>query len=287
VVQLLERASARQPLVIGVEDVHWADEATLEAVAALAELTVRAPIVLLVTSRIDGDPLGESFWSGIQRGSRTRLDLTPLDREAAEALAGGFAGMDSRRLRACVERAGGNPLFLEQLLLSEAEGVLPDSVQSLVQARMDRLEPRDKRALQAAAVVGQRFSLELLRHLLGDTAYDCTTLQQRGLVRREGEDWLFSHALVRDGAYSSLLRQARRDLHRQAATPSISTVPTTRRRRAPIWKLRARRFRPSTMTRLCACFDEARLLRAWRRTVMHSPLEKVSSCSTVPTRPRP
>lgn len=217
VVTLIEHASRKMPLVIGVEDVHWADETTLDALGAIAALSVRAPVLLLVTSRVDGDPLDEAFWSHIQGAAPLRLDLTPLEREAAQALAEGFSGVESRRLRACLERAGGNPLFLEQLLLSEAEGVLPDTVQSLVQARMDRLDARDKRALQAAAVIGQRFALELLRHLLGDPSYECAVLAQRGLVRPEGEDWLFSHALVRDGAYSSLLKQARRDLHRQAA----------------------------------------------------------------------
>jgi class 3 adenylate cyclase/predicted ATPase len=218
VVRLLERDSQKTPLLIGIEDVHWADETTLGALAAIAELTGHAPILLLVTSRMDGDPLSAAFWSGIEGCSHTRLDLTPLDLGSAQTLAEGFSGVDSRRLRACVERSGGNPLFLEQLLLSEAEGVLPDSVQSLVQARMDRLDSKDKRALQAAAVIGQRFSLELLRHLLGDRDYECSALQERGLVRREGDDWLFSHALVRDGVYSSLLKQGRRDLHRQAAT---------------------------------------------------------------------
>ncbi len=218
VVRLLERDSQKLPLLIGVEDVHWADEATLGALAAVAELTGRARILLLVTSRMDGDPLSAEFWAGVADCSHIRLDLTPLDLGSAKTLAEGFSGVDSRRLRACVDRSGGNPLFLEQLLLSEAEGVLPDSVQSLVQARMDRLDARDKRALQAAAVIGQRFSLDLLRHLLGDRDFECGALQERGLVRREGDDWLFAHALVRDGVYSSLLKQARRDLHRQAAT---------------------------------------------------------------------
>jgi class 3 adenylate cyclase/tetratricopeptide (TPR) repeat protein len=228
VVGLLARGSERSPLLIGIEDVHWADDATLGTLAALAALTGHARILLLVTSRLDGDPLSETFWSKTECKTRERLDLTPLDRDTAAALAEGLSGVDSRRLRACVERAGGNPLFLEQLLLSEAEGVLPDSVQSLVQARMDRLEPLDKRALQAAAVVGQRFSLELLRHLLGELGYECQSLEQRGLVRREGEDWLFSHALVRDGVYSSLLKQGRRDLHRQAATWFGNSDPVLR-----------------------------------------------------------
>ena len=75
---------------------------------------------------------------------------------------------------ACIERAGGNPLFLEQLLRNAQEGsheAIPASIQSLVLARMDRLAPRDREAFQIAAVIGQRFDLALLRHLMGAPEY--------------------------------------------------------------------------------------------------------------------
>jgi tetratricopeptide (TPR) repeat protein len=87
----------------------------------------------------------------------------------------------------------------------------------VVQARLDRLDAGDKRALVAASVLGQRFSLEPLRHLITDQHYDCSGLIANSLVRPEGADFLFAHALVKEGAYNSLLKSRRAELHRMAA----------------------------------------------------------------------
>ena len=128
--------------------------------------------------------------------------------------------MASELVRECVQRAAGNPLFLEQLLLNAEEAGLenlPGTIQSLVHARLDRLDAADKQAVQAAAVLGQRFSLEALRHLVEDPAYDGTSLVAHFLVRREGSGFLFCHALIRNGVYESALRTRRRQLHARAA----------------------------------------------------------------------
>jgi tetratricopeptide (TPR) repeat protein len=122
--------------------------------------------------------------------------------------------------KSCVERAGGNPLFLEQLLRgaeTAAEGAVPGSIQSIVQARVDALEPADKLAIQAAAALGQRFTLEALQYVVDDPTYNCSRLIDRYLVRPDGEALLFSHALVRDGVYNSLLRGNQSKLHERAA----------------------------------------------------------------------
>ncbi len=97
-----------------------------------------------------------------------------------------------------------------------AEGV-PDSVQSVVQARLDRLDALDKQALMAASILGQRFSLDPLRHLISDPRYDCSGLITQYLVRQEGDDYLFAHALVQESVYDSLLKTRRASLHREAA----------------------------------------------------------------------
>jgi tetratricopeptide (TPR) repeat protein len=86
-----------------------------------------------------------------------------------------------------------------------------------VLARFDRLEPGDKKALQAASTLGQRFSLEALRHLIEDPNYTCKGLIERYLVRPEGEDILFAHALIKESIQSSLLKERARTLHRRAA----------------------------------------------------------------------
>jgi tetratricopeptide (TPR) repeat protein len=94
---------------------------------------------------------------------------------------------------------------------------MPASIQSLVLARMDRLSASDKRALQAASVIGQRFALGALRHVLDDADYACTGLIEHHLARPEGDDFLFAHALIQEGVYGSLLKATKHALHLRAA----------------------------------------------------------------------
>ena len=220
VANLVRGASATQPILVTVEDVHWADGLTLAHLAGIAATVADCPAVLVMTSRVEGDPLDRAWRASLGGSPLTTMDLQPLRAAEAEELAGGFVETGSAFVRDCIARAEGNPLFLEQLLRNAEEGLLtevPGSIQSLVLARMDRLEPPDKQALQAASVIGQRFAPDALRSLLEDTAYDCKALVEHYLVRPEGEDYLFTNALVRDGVYTSLLSARRQELHRRAA----------------------------------------------------------------------
>ena len=220
VAALITGASARQPVLLSVEDIHWADELTLGYLAAITQTVAECPAALVMTSRVEGDPLDQA-WRGLTRGSPLMtIDLGPLRPDEAMALAGEIMDATSHFAKSCIERAEGNPLFLEQLLRSteeSAESGVPGSIQSLVLARMDNLEAADKQALQAASVIGQRFSLELLRHLTESTQYGCSGLIEHYLVRPEGEEFLFAHALIQEGVYSSLLKANKRELHRRAA----------------------------------------------------------------------
>jgi len=216
-VVLVERACARQPRVLLVEDVHWASPWVFMCVREIAQHAQRIRCVLVLTSRREGRAL-EAGWPAPEVH---RFDLAPLATAAALALARTFLAANPEVALRCVERAQGNPLFLMQLLRSGADGTaIPGSIQSVVLARLDGLPPADKIALQAAAVIGQVFELELLRHLVQSPGYEITTLVARDLVRREtgdGTGWMFGHALIRDGAYASLLHSARRALHLHAA----------------------------------------------------------------------
>ncbi|HEY3599066.1 MAG TPA: adenylate/guanylate cyclase domain-containing protein [Paraburkholderia sp.] len=220
VATLAADACRRGPVMIVVEDLHWADPQVLGYLAAFAAALTNGPGLLTVTSRVDGDPI-DAAWRTRCRGTPlATIDLGPLRRDEAMNLAGGFVDATQRIALACIERAGGNPLFLEQLLRNADEGTgdaVPATIQSLVLARMDRLTPPDRQAFQAAAVIGQRFDLALLRHLVDDPDYVCDRLIANALVVTEGEDFLFAHALIQEGAYSTLLRGRRRDLHRLAA----------------------------------------------------------------------
>ncbi|MEP6874612.1 MAG: adenylate/guanylate cyclase domain-containing protein [Burkholderiales bacterium] len=217
---LVRHASARRPLLLLVEDVHWADVWTLERLTAVGALTQAQPLLLVVSTRFEGDPSAGPWRSALHGVPTTSIDLVPLSAEEAERMAGTFSGMASGLVRECVQRAAGNPLFLEQLLLNAEEAGLenlPGTIQSLVHARLDRLDTADKQAVQAAAVLGQRFSLDALRHLVEAPAYDGTALIAHFLVRREGNGFLFCHALIRNGVYESALRTRRRQLHARAA----------------------------------------------------------------------
>jgi class 3 adenylate cyclase/tetratricopeptide (TPR) repeat protein len=219
-VSLTEHACRHGPLMIIVEDLHWADPQVLGCLAAFASALVSGPGLLVMTSRVDGDPL-DAAWRASCRGTPlATIDLGPLRRDEAMSLASSFIDASQRVALTCIERAGGNPLFLEQLLRntddSSAEAV-PATIQSLVLARMDRLTPRDRLAFQAAAVIGQRFDLALLRRLVDLPDYQCDRLVENALVLPEGDDFLFAHALIQESAYSTLLKARRRELHRLAA----------------------------------------------------------------------
>ena len=218
-VHLMKRASAEHPLLLIIEDVHWADADAMAQLATLSATTGDCPAIILMTSRVEGDPLDQAWRAAAGRTPLLTIDLGPLRRAEALSLASALVIEGGSFVTACVDRADGNPLFLEQLLrgAGSREDEVPGSIQSLVLARMDRLERADRKAIQAASVMGQRFSLAMLRHLLGEPRYDCTALVEQFLVRPEEADYMFVHALIRDGVYSSLLKARRRELHRKAA----------------------------------------------------------------------
>lgn len=220
VAALVVDACARGLVLIVIEDLHWADPLLLGHLAALAASIAQGSGLLVLTSRVEGDPLDAAWRASCRATPFATIDLGPLRPEEACRLAGSFIDATNRVALACIQRAGGHPLFLEQLLRNAEEGSLdavPGSIQSLVLARMDRLPARDRQAFQAAAVIGQRFELPLLRRLIGAPDYRCDLLVANALVLPDVESFLFAHALIQEGAYASLLRARRRELHRLAA----------------------------------------------------------------------
>ncbi|MBR9653275.1 adenylate/guanylate cyclase domain-containing protein [Thalassovita aquimarina] len=217
---LLTNAARDRAIALFVEDIHWADRAVLRQLAIIAAQVRDSPIMLVMTTRVEGDPT-DSAWRNSTSGSQfMTIDLGPLRQADAMELAQDFAKNGDTAAQRCVQRADGNPLFLEQLLRNAAEArdeTVPGSIQSLVLARIDRLDPSDKDALQAASVIGQRFSIDAMRCLIGKPDYDLQTLIRHELIRSEGDEYLFTHALIRDSVYGSLLRKRLRNLHLKAA----------------------------------------------------------------------
>lgn len=214
-------AGARQPLLLVVEDVHWADRDTLDDLRAIAQVIADLPLLLVMATRREGDPVDAAWRSSAGAAQLATIDLRPLRNDAARRLARRWlAGADELAAGHCVARAQGNPLFLEQLsrhLRERGDDTVPTTVQTLIQARVDRLEPGDRDALRGASVLGQRFTLPALRAILGQPDYAPRQLVERLLVRPTGDDFLFAHALIRDAVYDLLLRTRRRELHSRAA----------------------------------------------------------------------
>jgi len=217
---MVERGASQRPRWILVEDIHWASADLLRQLALLARVAGGSRVVLVMTSRVEGYPL-DATWRAVARDSPfMTIELGPMRAQECRLLASALMPSSERLVAECIERADGNPLFLEQLLRNAVESQatnLPASIQSLVLARMDRLEPRDKAALQAASVLGKRFGIVALRALLTDPGYACDALVDADLVRPEGHDHVFAHALIQEGVYSSLLHARKHELHRRAA----------------------------------------------------------------------
>ena len=185
----------------------------------MAAATAEGPALLVMTSRVEGDPL-DGAWRQAAGTALITVDLAPLREDEALSLAGEFVDSATSFALNCIARAEGNPLFLEQLLRNadDAEGEeVPGSVQSIVLARVDRLDDGDKRALHAAAVLGQRFTLDALHHLIEDSAYRCDTLISHHVIRAAGDEYMFAHAMIWESVYASVLKSRRRELRRRAA----------------------------------------------------------------------
>lgn len=217
--QLIETAVQRGPQLLVVEDVHWADTDELARFGEIAAVVANCQILFIMTTRPEGDPINAS-WRARARGCPvTTVDLAPLAEDEAQELAAHFPELAKEMIDACIQRADGHPLFLDQLLRAARAGhdLLPGSVRSVVLARAARVSARDHAALQAAAVLGHRAALDALRRVLGDHDYDPTALTETALVRFNGAELEFAHALFRDAIYESTLKSQRREMHRTAA----------------------------------------------------------------------
>lgn len=215
---LLLREAMEHPAVLLLEDLHWADSATLDLLGALMQRAADVPIIWVLTSRLEQDPLERALRPYLTDLPLTVLDLAPLRSVAANALTLQFPDADPGYRHRCVARAQGNPLFLTQLLLSRQTRVLPESLQNLVQSKLDQLDPLDRRALRVAAVIGQRFSLELLRAVLEAPDYLPQLPQHHYLIRQiEPGLYQFIHDLILQGIYEAMAPVQREFLHAQLA----------------------------------------------------------------------
>ena len=248
--ELLEALALMTPVVVFFEDLHWADLSSVELLASLLRVSSDARLGILFAAR-PGFAATAGFVAGAARdtlGARYgQIDLRPLERSTVRRLlADLFAhGELPRQLRERLEtRTAGSPLFLEELLRTLVEqgaletvgdklrataGVetvtLPETVQEVILARVDRLEPRAKELLQVAAVIGRSFTARLLARVAPEPERVAealaTLLDAQFLVERHGEGqalFTVKHPMLQDVAYDAMLETRREELHRAVAT---------------------------------------------------------------------
>jgi len=237
--RVVELAARERPLVLVLEDLHWSDVATEDFLIGIADGLPSQRVLAIFTHR----PGYEQRFG--DRANASRIDLHPLSREDSAAVAESVLATRGfpEALRSLVAiRAEGNPFFIEELVHSlEETGAIrgtaaglelvgradeiavPDTVQDLIAARIDRLDDELKRVLQIASVIGREFSHRLLVELTrSELAEDhLRDLEASGLIRTRTElverAYAFNHSLTQDVAYGSLLGPNRREIHRNVA----------------------------------------------------------------------
>ena len=254
--------TARQPLILFWEDLHWCDPSSFRVLEMLLPLTREAPLLLLLAYRPD-----EDFVQKLQQQDRENraesyrvIELSPLTHEQSGSLIQSLLKIENlpEKMRALIlDRAEGNPFFLEELLRSLLDaGIIvlergrvlatdaiesanvPATLQGVLMARIDRLAAENKRALQKAAVIGRVFRQKVLARLydansslhkrLNDSLAELRRrefIQSQAQKSPEEDEYIFKHAITHDVAYHSLLMARRRQLHKRVAEAIEALFP--------------------------------------------------------------
>ena len=236
--QLAKVRSRLTPMILVVEDLHWLDSASEALLAKIVAIDEPLQLLILLTRRPEYSPP----WTGQPRVKH--LPMEPLSARETARIAEARLGVDrlpEALVKPIIAKAEGNALFAEEIatfLLERnivrrsaagldfdpagAAAALPESVQSLLASRVDRLAPADRNLLQTAAVIGRRFDPDLVG-LVGGASEGAevsfTAMEALDLIHRaEGSnDYVFKHALVRDALYNGLLSASRSALHLKVA----------------------------------------------------------------------
>ena len=223
-IEAFVRAQAEiMPQVMFLEDAHWADETTID----LVDWLLGCPDVKFAVFAFARPELSTRLPTLWNNKTVTRLSLAPLSPLAADKLvARALPAVEARTRSSIVERAGGNALFLEELIRSKARGEdeLPLTVQALVQMRLDRLSPGLRETVRAASVLGQTFWTGAVSGLIErDATAELDELESNEMIQKQGTsrvagetEWAFRQAVVRDAAYASILEEDRTAWHVEA-----------------------------------------------------------------------
>ena len=247
---LLIRSTEIIPLVIVMEDLHWADTSSRLILDSLYRLAMTQKVVFINVFRPgywDGDdPTVETLKARLPDLSVVEIVIRPLDLESSQALINNMLnvkGLHHDVKRQIIERAGGNPFFIEEVVRSLIdEGalvvtddgfevtdkinsvVIPPTIQDVLMARIDRLDEESRSLVKVASVIGRSFFYRILAevvsradHLGERLEYLKETQLIRERTRMEELEYLFKHALAQEAVYESTLIQQRKELHLKVA----------------------------------------------------------------------
>ena len=230
-------------LVIVFDDLHWSDEASLNLLLNVVDLSTSQPIMFVCMSRPDKTVPG---WHAIQSMSEKlanvfhSIDLAPLQVNQIETLLNNLLGVKDlpKSIHDLIaQKAEGNPFFVEEIIRSlietkqiirenshwkavsdSAKIVLPNTLRGVLGTRIDRLPETSKHVLQNAAVIGRLFDLRILRHLTGlngELEVQIQYLKEVSLIEALQDEYAFRHVLIQEAAYESILIKKRAELHRR------------------------------------------------------------------------
>lgn len=271
--QLLQSMAQRQPLVIILEDLQWADPSSIDLLARLVPLAGDLPILFCCSSRPDTTAPGWKLYEAIasqfstdpDRTHLTQISLANLGEGDTARLAENLMRVEtlSTKMKILLEKSGGNPLFIEELIrwaeaVSSSEHLvmkgsegrqiaqdnlassgLPDTLQGLLLARIDRLPPAARHTLRVAAVIGRRFVANLLHRVLqasrslaetpDNLASILAQLESTGFIEplpsAAEPIYQFHHALMQQAAYLTLLKADQRQIHQATGQALIDLFP--------------------------------------------------------------
>jgi class 3 adenylate cyclase/tetratricopeptide (TPR) repeat protein len=239
----LEAVAKAAPLIVVVDDLQWAEPPVVALIEQLVERAADAPMLVICIARPEFLEQRRDWGAGKPNSTTITLDpLSPQDTGTLISRLLEIEALPAELRDQIIERSAGTPLFCEefiQMLIDEGrlvhEGAawravgaieqirVPQSINAVLAARLDGLADREKRVLQAASVVGQRFQLAQLEQLAGGSDLEETleSLRRKGLViggDGAGDELAFRHLLIRDAAYGSLPKSERAALHDRFGT---------------------------------------------------------------------
>ena len=232
--KLLETHALKRPLVVVWDDIQWGEPAFLDLVEHIADWSRVAPILLLCVARPELLELRPTWGGG--KANATSLLLEPLDADETSTLIDNLlagADLNATAKERIVDASGGNPLFVEEMLLMlddarDADVSVPPTIHALLQARLDQLATDERSVIERGSIEGEVFHRSPVAELAPETVRTSLDTHLAKLIRTElirpeaptmpGDDaFRFRHLLIRDAAYDSLPKETRADLHERFA----------------------------------------------------------------------